>query len=213
MGKRGKCRLLQIHDLKEYKTVGLARPGVGGDLQFMDLKMGDILVLLYESSAKLFPNGRNELVLPNYRQLSHELENIFDTCDRGSLGQELYRRALLGLGTDVVINFTPSSETTTDLPMVLHAHKTVLSTVPYFRTMFSSGLKESQTSASSSVALECPSWVAPRCYQTFLTYLSPYRCTLRCKRSVLLLNRSFRRGRCIRSLVWSCHRAPGNYEN
>jgi hypothetical protein len=54
-------------------------------------------------------------------------------------------------------------------PIQVHAHKTILSTILYFRE--TAGKR--QTSASSIRSLESISWVTQHCYQTFRAYLYP----------------------------------------
>jgi hypothetical protein len=129
----------------------------------MQLGTGSILVVYDGPEVKESRKSVSPLVWKRYGpHISHEWT---DLAKRNPLVHALYQQATLGHHTEVIITLASM----TDNSFHVNAHKAVLVTVPYFRTMFESGLKESQF--SPVITLEAPGWVEKPCLEAFILYL------------------------------------------
>src|SRR5271155_4217139 len=83
------------------------------------------------------------------------------------LGKALHEQAVNGLYTDLaLLSATSNSENA----FRLTAHRSVLATVPFFKSAFESGMRESNTS-SLLVELHAPPWTSERTLKDFLAFV------------------------------------------
>jgi hypothetical protein len=84
------------------------------------------------------------------------------------LGIQLYQQAIASDFTDVVFLSSPESEYT----FRFAGHKNVLCTIPYFKTLFASGMRECQGTEANplSIEVQVPPWIEEYLFRDFLSF-------------------------------------------
>jgi len=136
---------------------------------FKEQKLGTGSVVVLQEGSRVSPSREpvGGLVLGPYG-----VQRPGDCTSRSSgnamIGEQLYRQALVGKYTDVVI-----SNTQEDYQFRFTAHKNVLGTVPYFKAVFESGMKGNNVPQAnpSVIELEAPPWADSSTLKEFLSYI------------------------------------------
>lgn len=148
-------QLLDIFSATQFYFIDISKSFIE-----QNLRTGSIVVAQEGAPVKALREPNSGLAFPPYG--SHVKRQ---STSISGLGANLYLQARLGQFTDVTLLSTSDSES----PFELTAHKNVLATVPYFKVVFQSGMKESANPAA--IQLESPPWTTRWTMERFIMFV------------------------------------------
>ena len=149
-------RLLNVASLTTFSVISATKT-----FKEQELQTGSVLIVQIWQQTNV-KGSFGYLIFPAYAR--HQYTSTSLAIVNPLLGKALHEQAINGLYTDLALLSARKNA------FRLTAHRSVLATVPFFKTAFESGMRESNMS-SLVVELHAPPWTSERTLKDFLAFV------------------------------------------